>query len=445
MRLKFWGTRGSVPTPDRSMMEFGGNTPCTEIRTADGTLVILDCGTGIRELGNALKKEMEGNNSIVGHILLSHTHWDHIQGLPFFGPISDKGNRFTIYGSAPGADQNLEDVLSGVMAYTYFPITLDKVAEDIAFREVGEETFNIGDIKIETRFLNHTVRTLGYRLKIGDVTVVYATDHEPYAPVLQLTQPSASPPGSLSGPRSTEDVIHEGDRQHIHFLREADLVIHDAQYINVEYAKKRNWGHSTAEYAIDVAVMAGAKRLALYHHDPRHSDRFLESLEWHCRKRAAAQGSPLDVFVAREGQEIYFPEKVQSKPQRQPLVLVVDDSKPMVEIIRDSLKDDNYKIITAFDGEEAVKAAHQHQPDLILLDINMPKMDGYAVTEVLKADAKTRDISIVMLTAVADAVNLARCFELGVTDYITKPVPAAMLRTRVRDWLQRANTPEKKS
>jgi CheY-like chemotaxis protein len=446
MRLKFWGTRGSVPTPGRLTLEFGGNTSCTEIRTDDGTLIILDCGTGIRELGNSLMEMAQGPT--VGHILLSHTHWDHTQGLPFFAPAFVKGNHFFIYG-APGVDQNLEVLLSNAMAYTYFPIALDKLAEGITFQEIGESSFNIGDIKIATRFLNHTVRTLGYRLKIGDVTIVYATDHEPFAP---------------------GKIVHAGDSQHIQFLREADLVIHDAQYTEAEYATKRNWGHSPAEYATDVAVAAGVKRLALYHHDPLHSDRFLlESVEQRCQQRAAAQGSPLIVFGAREGQETYFPERgegqiVTSTPDyavsdtdskslpppsytdklRKPVILVVDDSKPMVEIIREYLKDDNYEIITAFDGDEAIKAAHQHHPDLILLDISMPKMNGYQVTEELKADAQTRDIPIVLLTALSSTANVVRGFELGVADYITKPTSMAILRTRVRDWLRRANRSEEK-
>jgi CheY-like chemotaxis protein/phosphoribosyl 1,2-cyclic phosphodiesterase len=453
MHLKFWGTRGSTPTPGRSTLEFGGNTPCAEIRTDDGTLIILDCGTGIRELGISLLKEIEEKGPIVGHILLSHTHWDHTQGLLFFNPIFVQGNRFILYG-APGVDQNLKKVLSSVMDYTYFPITLDKTAEAINFQEVGEGAFNIGDIKIETCFLNHTVLTLGYRLQIGDATIVYATDHEPYSPVPWLIQRLSRQPDGPPGPTSSADFPHLGDRQHIHFLRGADLVIHDAQYTLAEYAAKRNWGHSPAEYATAVAVVAGAKRLALYHHDLLHTDHFLESMEQRCQQWAAAQGSPLDIFVAREGQEIYLPERAEGQqpddslpppPQtgelylpRRPVILVVDDSKPMVDIIRDSLKDDNYEIITASDGEEAIEAARQHHPDLILLDISMPRMDGYQVTEILKSDAATRDIPIAMLTVLADEVNVERGFELGVADYIDKPVSTAMLRARVRNCLLRA-------
>jgi CheY-like chemotaxis protein/phosphoribosyl 1,2-cyclic phosphodiesterase len=465
MRVKFWGARGSIPTPGPTTLRYGGNTPCVEIRTDDGTLIILDCGTGLRELGLALKKEEKllkrEKNFIEGHILLSHTHWDHIQGLPAFSPALSKNYRFTIYG-APGGNQALRDVLGGQMAYTYFPITMSELAADLKFQEISEGAFNIGGVQVATRFVNHTVLTLAYRIKIGEATVVYATDHEPYSVFLREGEP---PKPGIYGVGGTNGVTHAGDRQHIHFLFGADLLIHDAQYTAEEYRTKRNWGHSPADYAVDVAAAAKVKQLALFHHDPLHDDAAIEAMERHCRERAESQGAFLSVFAAVEKQEIYLPERekrlrkpyetaplgaIQPVAPAQPMaqkhvrdervILIVDDSEEIVDILRKSLEQDDYKILVGYDGEEGLSKARQHHPDLMLLDIMMPKMDGYEVARALKADPNTRDITIVLVTAHAHQTNVKRGFDIGVTDYIIKPIAPNMLRTRVRGWLLRGDT-----
>jgi CheY-like chemotaxis protein len=474
MRVKFWGPRGSIPTPGPANLKYGGNTPCIEIRTDDDRLIILDCGTGLRELGLALRKEKQPTE---GHILLSHTHWDHIQGLPAFSPALAKGYRFTIYG-APGGNQELQDILGGQMAYSYFPITLGELAAEFKFQKIGEGAFNIGDIQIATRFVNHTVLTLAYRIKVGEATVVYATDHEPYYSTdeesysLFLREGETanhSRPGGR-GIGGTNGVPHEGDRQHIHFLFGADLLIHDAQYTAEEYRTKRNWGHSPADYAVDVAIAAKVKRLALFHHDPLHDDDQIEAMERHCQQRAAAQGSPLLVFAAVEKQEIYLPEREEKRHTRrvpvsigptpfadEPLVipaqrmgqtqvkderviLIVDDSKEIIDIFRKSLEQDDYIILVAYDGEEGLNKARQYHPDLVLLDIMMPKMDGYEVARKLKADPTTQDIAIALVTAHPQQTRMKRGFEVGVTDFIIKPIAPAMLRTRVRGLLLRSDT-----
>jgi CheY-like chemotaxis protein/phosphoribosyl 1,2-cyclic phosphodiesterase len=449
MRVKFWGTRGSIPTPGPSTLKYGGNTPCIEVRTDDGTLIILDCGSGARELGETLMKE---GRPIVAHLLLSHTHWDHTQGLTAFAPAFVAGNSFTIYG-APGVNQTLKEVLASQMAYTYFPITLERMGSELTFREIGEGAFNIGDIWIATRFLNHTVLTVSYRIKAGDATIVYATDHEPYYPVLHRNHPPGAPKEGY-GIRSTAEVVHAGDRQHIHFLYGADLLIHDAQFTEAEYKIMRNWGHSPAEYATDVAIAAQVKRLALYHHDPVHNDRFLETLEQHCQGRAAAQGSSLIVFAAMEGQEIDLPEQaggqvVTRTPQmsqvhlrHKPRILIADNDESVVKVIHNCLQADDYEIMIAFDGEEALNIARQHHPDLVLLDIRMPKKNGYEVARALQSDPATQDIVIALVTVQTEEDDMVRGFEVGVADYITKPIHPAMLRTRVRSLLLRARAPE---
>jgi CheY-like chemotaxis protein/phosphoribosyl 1,2-cyclic phosphodiesterase len=469
MRVKFWGPRGSIPTPGPSTLKYGGNTPCIEIRTDDNTLIILDCGTGLRELGLALKKEKHLNE---GHILLSHTHWDHIQGLPAFSPALMKDYRFTIYG-APVGNQELQDILGGQMAYTYFPITLGELAAELKYQKIGEGAFNIGDVQVATRFVNHTVLTLAYRVKAGEATVVYATDHEPYYSTDQesysLFLREGGPPGGY-GIGGTNGVPHEGDRQHIHFLFGADLLIHDAQYTAEEYRSKRNWGHSPADYAVDVAIAANARQLALFHHDPLHDDDAIAAMERHCQERAAEQGSSLLVFAATEKEEIYLPEREEREnglpvpvfvvpmpvEDMQPVasvqhmgqtyvkdervILIVDDSKDIIDIFRKSLEQDDYIILVAYDGEEGLSKARQYHPDLILLDIMMPKMDGYEVARELKADPSTQDIAIALVTAHPQQTRMKRGFEVGVTDFIIKPIAPAMLRTRVRGLLLRSDT-----
>jgi CheY-like chemotaxis protein len=433
MRIKFWGTRGSIPTPGPRTVRYGGNTSCVELRTNRGILFILDCGTGLRELGRALMQEPQ---PIVGNILLSHTHWDHTQGFAFFGPVFQKGNQFTII-AAPGVDRGLAGVLAGQMDYLYFPLTLDSLQASIAFKEVGEESFMIGDVQVRTRFLNHTILTLGFRITSGGVTVTYISDHEPFSPNLFRA--------GVENP-SLSNIIHDGDRQHVGFLAGSDVLIHDAQYTSLEYTEKHSWGHSTAEYVIDVAMAAGVKQVVLTHHDPEHDDDFIDTLQAHCQARARAAGSNLQVIAAYEGMEIFLPELDDQSPGHvmlQPAVvrlarariLVADDEPGMVRFIQLALAKDGYDFLEAKNGEEAIEAAQRERPDLILLDVQMPRMDGYEVAQRLRALPEFRDIPIIMLTAFVEEENIVHGFASGVNDYIGKPVAPSLLRARVRRWL----------
>src|ERR1700761_1746008 len=170
MLLRFWGTRGSVPTPGPRTVRYGGNTSCVELRSAAGTLIVLDCGTGARELGNSL---MQQAGPIRGHLLIGHTHWDHIQGFPFFAPLFIPGNEWDIY--APlGFEQSLRDTLAGQMQYTYFPVTLDQLGSTIRFHQLVEGGLEIEDIRIRTQYLNHPALALGYRLEADGVTIAYS-------------------------------------------------------------------------------------------------------------------------------------------------------------------------------------------------------------------------------------------------------------------------------
>ena len=295
MKVRFWGTRGSIPSPGPRTVRYGGNCSCVEVRTPSGELFIIDAGTGIRELGLALMAEQP----VVAHILLSHTHWDHISGFPFFPPAFAPSNTLTIY-AARNIDKRLEDVMAGQMEYTYFPVTLSDLPSEIAYRELLEEQFTIGSARISTHYLNHTSICMGYRIEEGGKSIAYVSDHEPYGLALFGTDP----PAERIGRGLRDGVVHVGDRRLIEWVQGVDLIIQDTQYTPEEYPKKIGWGHGSADYVTDVAIMAGARRLALYHHDPLHDDDTVDQIVDYCRARVAEAGASLDVFAAAEGQEL---------------------------------------------------------------------------------------------------------------------------------------------
>jgi len=289
MRVRFWGTRGSVPTPGPSTVGYGGNTACVELTTAAGTRFILDSGTGIRELGLHLARQ---GGDVAAHLLLGHTHWDHISGFPFFTPVFVPGNRFIIYG-ARDLDRPLREVLATQMHYTYFPVPLGELRAQIDFSELEEGEIGIEDAVVRTHYLNHTAVCMGYRVEADGAAVAYVTDHEPYG-----VHDGSAGDGLRGG------AIHGGDKRLIEFIRGVDLLIQDAQYTPEEYAQRRGWGHGTPEYVTDVALEAGARRVALFHHEPTHADADLDRMVEQARQRAAAASPDLAVFGAAEGHEL---------------------------------------------------------------------------------------------------------------------------------------------
>jgi CheY-like chemotaxis protein len=444
MRVRFWGTRGSIARPGPDTLRYGGNTSCVEVLTDRGTRLVLDCGTGAYALGQKLLADGAGS----GHLLITHTHWDHIQGFPFFTPLFIPKNRWDIY--APGASgEGLEAALRGQMEYAYFPVTLDELGAAITFNDLSEGTFTLGeDVRVTARYLNHPAVALGYRIEVGGAIIVYATDHEPHS----RHQAEAGP---TAGVRPL--LIHEEDAKHAEFLAGADLVIHDTQYTAAEYGKKVGWGHSTVEYAIDVAVAAGVKQLALYHHDPLRSDAALDLVLQSARDRARAWMSPLEVIAAAEGQILEFPE---SRIVRSPTlvanaegaagktghakILVVDDDPDFRDLASVFLRVDGYQLLAAASGQTAMEIAKAERPDLILLDWEMPDMDGLEVCRALRAEAAPGlgAVPIILLTARTGAEDTKGGFEAGANDYLTKPFTPAHLRSRVREWLARSVTPE---
>ncbi len=282
MRVRFYGTRGSIATPGPATVKYGGNTSCVTVCSDSGTLVLLDIGTGAAKLGREL---MAAGGKLRGHILIGHTHWDHIQGLPFFAPLFVPGNEWDIY--APrGMRQSLQDTLAGQMEHTYFPVQLDQLGATIRFHDLVEGRLNIGDFQVTAQYLNHPALTLGYRLEVDGASVVYACDHEPH------TRALADGPGEITG----------DDLRHARFLTDADLVIHDSQYLASEYPTKVGWGHSTIEYAVAVSRFAKVRRLALTHHDPIRTDAALDAVL--STLGMTKEGGEMDIFVAAEGMEI---------------------------------------------------------------------------------------------------------------------------------------------
>jgi len=253
---------------------------------------VLDCGTGARLLGNSL---VDGRSKpISATILLTHTHWDHIQGFPFFAPLFQPDNHFKVYGPE-GAHVSLRDVLAGQMEHHYFPVELDQLAARISYEDLGEGTHEIDGLRVRAQMMNHPSPTLGYRIESGGRSFCYLCDHEPYSESLWR---ESAPPGKM------ESILEPGDRRHAEFMQGADVVVHEAQYTPEEYASKRHWGHSTYEYVVELAVIAGVGRLFLTHHDPTHDDQFIAQMERNARELALRLRSKLEVSCAYEGCEI---------------------------------------------------------------------------------------------------------------------------------------------
>jgi phosphoribosyl 1,2-cyclic phosphodiesterase len=289
MRVRFWGTRGSVPTPGPSTLRYGGNTACVELQTNSGTSFVFDSGTGIRELGLHLSRK---GGPVTVHLMLGHSHWDHIAGFPFFLPAFAPGNRIIIYG-ARDVDRSLLDVFAGQMNYIYFPVPLGDLRAEMEFCELGEGEMRIEDAVVRTHLLNHTAVCMGYRIEVDGASVAYVTDHEPYS-----GGNGAMGRGLRGGP------IRGGDRRLIEFVRGVDLLIQDAQYTHEELVTHRGWGHSSTDYVTDVAVHAGARRAALFHHEPTHADDEIDRMVEYAQNRAREAGSPVEIFGAAEGLEI---------------------------------------------------------------------------------------------------------------------------------------------
>jgi phosphoribosyl 1,2-cyclic phosphodiesterase len=284
LRVRFWGTRGSIPTPGSNTVRYGGNTPCVELRTESGWLIILDAGTGIRELGRNLLERSNGA-PIKGDIFLTHAHWDHIQGIPFFAPIFGRGNHFTIWGSE-SLQRSFDKVLRDQMSPVVFPVSFEELDATIDFRGLPEDTPTDGTGYEVTAFaVQHPGGALGYRFcaaggKGG--SLVYVSDNE-------------------LAPHPRYDSSADWRQRMVTFVKGASVLIHDTTYTTEEYDHHRGWGHSTYAEAVTLALEAGVGTLVLYHHEPRRTDEQLEQHLAQCRAMVKDRGGSLQVIAAAEG------------------------------------------------------------------------------------------------------------------------------------------------
>jgi phosphoribosyl 1,2-cyclic phosphodiesterase len=288
--VRFWGTRGSIPTPGRTTNKYGGNTSCVEVRF-DKAMFICDGGTGLRELGVDLMRR--GTGSFAAHFLFSHMHWDHIQGFPFFVPAYVPHNSLLIYGASPG-DRRFHNLLSGQMRSEYFPVDFSELRADIKAVDLNHADRVIDGVRVRCIEQRHPGGSYAYSLEKDGRKVVYATDNE-----IDLTLPNPEAvQKDLAAPRAIP-------AQFVEFARGADLLIVDGQYTDEEYWPKHvGWGHPRATTSVDLALAAGARQLAIYHHDPMQSDADVEAKIAACRARAGKFSDSLFVFAAREGLEL---------------------------------------------------------------------------------------------------------------------------------------------
>jgi phosphoribosyl 1,2-cyclic phosphodiesterase/CheY-like chemotaxis protein len=291
--VKFWGVRGSIPTPGPTTALYGGNTTCVEVR-ADGELIILDAGTGIRPLGLQLISEFKGTPLNLT-VLMTHTHWDHIQGFPFFIPAYNPKNQLRILGYE-GARKGLENTLSSQMESPYFPISMQQMPGNISIQELREMNFTVGRVQVQAQFMNHPGVCVGYRLNTSAGAIAFLPDNEPF-------QRLKAHSGSQAGPdqAAAQEYARKQDDKLISFLRDVDVLIMDAQYDATEYPQRVGWGHACVDDTVAIALSAKVKRLFLFHHDPGHDDAYVARMEAHARALVAQSGGSLIVEAAREG------------------------------------------------------------------------------------------------------------------------------------------------
>jgi phosphoribosyl 1,2-cyclic phosphodiesterase len=274
LNVTFYGVRGSTPCPCDSNRRYGGNTACVALESPGSDPIVLDLGTGLRYWGDTLKAD----GSFRGAALITHLHWDHVQGLPFFVPADRVGSTFDIYGPTQEDGSSLEHAFEEFMRPPYFPVRFTELRGTYRFHDVGDTDIVIGDAKVKVRDVPHVGRTNGYRIEMGGAVIAYISDHQ---------QPMD---GSFDIPNGVLELC-DG----------VDLLIHDAQYLPAEFEEKRHWGHCTVDYAVQVARESGAKVLSLFHHDPGHGDDAVDRMLDRAMAVRNGCGQPAEIMAAAEG------------------------------------------------------------------------------------------------------------------------------------------------
>lgn len=293
MKFKFWGVRGSIPSPGPKTMRYGGNTTCIEVRSDANTLIILDGGTGIFSLAQSLLDQLP----ISAHVLVTHSHWDHIHGLPFFTPLFIPGNHVHLYGANDLATGNgIERVMAAQLQYSFFPVREAEMKAVIAYHQlkVGE-SITLDDVVIQNTMMNHPVINLGYRISCHGKSVFFTGDHEPFFNEFDPGDPNFA---------TCQQDNEARERTIDAAMQNVDALIVDCSYTREEYPAKRRWGHGTFDSALEMALRVGAKRLYCTHHEPTRSDDDLEAVFAEVMARFAPRLGQLQVFLAYEGLEV---------------------------------------------------------------------------------------------------------------------------------------------
>jgi len=295
LSIRFWGVRGSFPSPGHDTVIYGGNTACLEIR-ADERLIIIDLGSGARPLGDWLiKNELKKYGKIKADIFLTHTHWDHLSGFPMFNPIYVPGTMLNIRGPAPSQDNSLKSIIETQFLKEYWPVSVGELSASIEYNEIKEGIIDLGGgLTVTAKFLNHPILCLGYRFNYKNKSIATVYDHEPYRNVFKVnpTDEDYDEKTALEGAFATAE---EYEKIRL-FIKGADIVIHDAQYKEEEYLEHLSWGHCTYDYTLLSTTGIDIKKLVLFHHDPSRTDKQLKRIEKDYAKNKAPK-----IIMAKEG------------------------------------------------------------------------------------------------------------------------------------------------
>jgi len=396
-----------------------------------GELFVLDCGTGIRELGHHL---LAAGEPLKANVLLGHSHWDHIQGFPFFGPLFVPGNQFNFFGPQEHS-QRLNDTLGGQMQYRYFPVGMDQLAATLHYQELREETVSIGRVAVSSHYLNHTTLTLAYKLQVDGRTLIYATDSEPFS-----QQPRA---WASSDDRT---FLHRRDEKLVEFFSGADTLIMDAQYTAREYPQKVGWGHGTVDYTIDMAISAGVGTLVLFHHEPTRIDTAMEVLEQLAQKRMQAEAPHIEVLAAREGVTLELedvagqanPVHERRLPEFHPRVRVaVVGSADFADVASKTLAQDHYDIV-AVEHMAALESGEfaDYHPHLVLL--RQPDGSWNRAAHQFLRNERRRHVPVLVVVPDGRVEAAQQAFDEGAADVLMEPFAGTQLHSRVDSWLLRA-------
>jgi phosphoribosyl 1,2-cyclic phosphodiesterase len=306
LSVRFWGVRGSIPSPGEHTTKYGGNTSCLEIRAGDH-IIIVDFGSGARALGINLIKSGALSTASRIDVFVTHTHLDHLIGFPHFSPIFVKDTKLHIHCPKLPNGKKLEDVLKTLLSYEFWPVSFDELPANLSFTQHGQCTMDLGDgLTVTTKFLNHPVCTLGYRFEYHGKSIATSYDNEPFWNIFGSYKRSPdNPPHSFCDNFYCEDSVlagdcaaHEGNKKLLDFYRNADILIYDCQYTKNEYINGRlNWGHSMIERAEEIAVESGVKNLLIYHHDPSRGDDELSKFEEEYKSKVCGA----KIIIAKEG------------------------------------------------------------------------------------------------------------------------------------------------